>query len=209
MFSSIILNNYAFKICLWIILSEFFVSYKVCVCLFHSVWFLIHCSLPIFRKVMWYCLHLNFHFNVLSSSASRGYCVQWPVRKAWLALSILTTGWHWAHITDTQHVHVLCRPSSGQLRGVVSPQAPQDFSRDTWVSISAERSLGFLGLTGVLASGQHRAASTLMKAGFPDDPGNVRRKKWWKFGSLEKLPVCKMTAVFRWPRRVWCGTLGF
>lgn len=108
--------------------------------------------------------------------------------------------WHWAHITDRQHMRVPCRPISGQLRGVVSPQAPQDFSRDTWVSVSAERSLGFLGLTGILASGQHRAASTLMRAGFPDDPGNVRRRKWWKFRSLEKLPVCKMTAVFRRPR---------
>lgn len=31
MFSSIILNNFAFEICLWIFLSEFCVSYKVCV----------------------------------------------------------------------------------------------------------------------------------------------------------------------------------
>lgn len=130
---------------------------------------------------MGYCLHLslNFQFNRLSSSDSRGHCAQWPVREAWLALSVLTTGWPSTRIADTRR-HIPCSPGSAQLRGAVSPQAAQDFGWDSQVSFSTDWSSVSLELDGFSASGEHGAASILMGAGFPDDPGDVKKKKWEK-----------------------------
>lgn len=56
-------------------------------------------------------------------------------------------------------------------------------------SISADRSSVTLGLTRVLASGQHRTVSTLMGAGFPKDAGDAGRKREEKCGEAFCVPL--------------------
>ena len=214
MSSSIILNSFAFKICLWIILGEFGVSYKHS---FHSIWFPTNCSLSILGEIMGCCLHLGLNFHSLTDSAvlpvggaasselwgGHGlHFLHWPQGgrdrlsdpqsmriplRTWLRAaesSYVSSGTDWALPSDAPGQH-LCRQELSLLR------THQGFGfRTTWGCVHTDRSW------------------VSWRPRWSREEKVRRSEEKWGEASCVRLTVEGGPSSCD-PGRAWCGKLGF